>query len=220
MPNTTNVTRADGAGVILQKYFTARTINATASSRAYANFNLRIGDILTLDPFNEANEPANTTNTASFDTRAGAALALPTANFLHLPAFAVVGLHPDCNNGVDPSRPLDLAGAASGTAINPRAGGPVDVVQLGVTMAFVASNAATIASNTVLQLVNGAVSGGLCERATLQAVGTGAWTVSNMQTAARDIATWKAINLHPFNTTNLTSPVLVRCSFGPVGLSM
>ncbi len=161
MPNTINVNAGDGAGIVLQKFFTGRNIHATSASRSYANFDLAPGDLVCLDPYS---------NTTDHEGKAiGSCVALPTASHLHLPTYVVTAVHPDVNRGVDPGAAIDLTGAGSGAAVNPRAGGWIDVCPQGVVSAYV-EGGTDIAVLDNLILTVGTTGSGLVARATLRKI--------------------------------------------------
>ncbi len=206
MPNTINVATAnDGAGIVLQKYFTGRNIHATAASRSYANFDLAPGDIVTLDPYS---------NTTGHEGMAiGSCVALPTASHLHLPAFVVVAIHPDVNRGVDPGSALDLTGAGSGAAVNPRAGGWVDVCQIGTLDVYVDGTTTDITILSPLILTVGTTGSGLVARAVLKQpantdIGAGVLTSFVQVGGIKGVA----LEGHTADTV-----VKKKVSFGPIG---
>lgn len=205
MPNSSNVTRADGAGLILQKYYTARTINATASSRAYANFDLQVGDLVVLDPYSNA--------TGREGMPAGAVVAVPTASNLHLPHYVVTAVHPDVNTGVQPTSAINNAGADTGTAVNPRSGGWIDVMALGVAPCAVLG--ANIAVGDLLAITPATPSNGLVGRATLQELVTTALAVTSTAAAVTTIAATKAVALETYASGSVVGTI--RCAFGPIG---
>lgn len=169
MPNTTNVSRADGAAHILQKYYTARNVNATAASRNPAGFNLRVGDIVVMDPFADARGDGYAT---------GQVVAIPTANFLYLPTYVVTAVHPDVNLGIDPTLPVSTTNTG-----NIRAGGWIDVASMGVVSAWCANGTNV---GTLLEATPGSVTNNLADRAAFTAlsVGTTALTDASADTVA------------------------------------
>lgn len=205
MPNSSNVTRADGAGLILQKYYTARDINATAASRNYANFDLAVGDIVVLDPYSNASGREGMV--------AGAVVGIPTTNFTHLPHYVVTAVHPDTNLGVQPTSPINTTGAASGTAVNPRAGGWIDVMALGVAPCAVLGSA--IAVGDLLAVTPATPASGLVAKASLQELVTTALAVTNTASTVTTLAATKAVALDTYASGSVIGTI--RCAFGPIG---
>ncbi len=211
MPNTINVATAnDGAGIVLQKYYTARNIHAVGATRSYADFDLAPGDIVSLDPYS---------NTTGHEGMAiGSCVALPTASHLLLPAYVVTAVHPDVNRGVDPGAAVDLTNASAGTdtAVNPRAGGWIDVCPYGVVSAYV-EGGTNIAVLDRLLLTVGTTGSGLVARATLRFAAADTFGGAGVITTLDELAIHKAIALEAYeNTTFVTKKV----AFGPIGFCL
>ena len=210
MPNSPNVAHADGAGIVLQKWFSGRNIHATAASRSYINFDLAPGDLLVMDPY------SNTHDSIAI----GMGLALPTALHLHLPHFVVVnGVHPDVNVGVDASRAIDLTGASSGAAVNARRGGWIDVCPLGVVSAFVEGGTDIVVGDPLVITI-GTTSAGLVTRASLRKIAATAITdatLDGIDEITKYMASVKGIALEAYTATDL---VTKKVAFGPMAASL
>lgn len=204
MPNTPLVTNGDGAGLVLSKHYTARDINATAASRAYAGFDLVPGDILCLDPYSSV--------TAQGGRAIGSCVALPTTGFAHLPHYVVVACHPDVNRGVDPSLAIDNTGAGSGAAVNPRAGGPVDVLVTGVCNCYVKGSA--IAVGDAMAISMGTTTSGVKTRAVLAEAATTALTDASIDTLAELVPVLGALKAVALEADTSNVNVVKRVAWG------
>jgi len=210
MPNTTKVNAFDGAGISLKKWYTGRTIHATATSRGFANFDLAHGDIVCLDPYS---------NTSGHEGMAiGTCVGLPTSGSEKLPHFVVVGVHPDVNRGVDPGAAVDVTGMSSTPytqAPNPRNGGWVEVCAMGVCDAYVKGSA--IAVGDVMAVTPIAISSGLVTRAYLAEAATTAYNDATLDTLAEQLGVYaihKAMALEADTSNNI---VLKRVALGGLG---
>jgi hypothetical protein len=191
--NTPTVNARDGAGQVSQKWYTARSIHATGTSRGYANFDLKVGDLVVLDPYS---------NTTGHELQAiGTTVAVPTLTWEHLPHYVVLAVHPGVNQGVSPTEPLNFTGRSTGVAPNPRAGGWIDVASVGVMPAAVLG--ANIAVGDQLVVTPAAVSDNYIAQASLQEIATTAMsdaTTSDRAEVAQVMARTKAVALQTYDS--------------------
>lgn len=189
--NTQSVNARDGAGQVSQKWYTARSIHATGTSRGYANFDLKVGDLVVLDPYS---------NTSGHEGQAiGTTVAVPTETWEHLPHYVVTAVHPGVNQGTSPTEPLNFTGRSTGAASNPRAGGWIDVASVGVLSAAV--KGANIAVGDQLVVTPVAVSDNYIARPFFAEIATTAVsdaTTSDRNELAQVLARTKAVALETY----------------------
>lgn len=161
MPNTTRSIYGDGPALVRQAFYTAREINSSNASdgdtRGYANFDLQIGDIVQLDPYNFEHLDA------AGNKQIGICVGIPTAEASGIGKtkfYVVTALGPNVNAGVDPTRAvnaLNTAGDGTAAPVNPRAGGWVDVCPFGIVSAVADGSGTAIVIGELLKVAIGAV---------------------------------------------------------------